>query len=76
MKWSTYRTVGTYLDAERGSGWRVAVHDPPLLVNQELGEVPFDVVSEEAAFAVLQKLVDRCNIVTIDINLTDNASLS
>lgn len=43
-----------------------------LLVNQKLGEVPFDVVSEDAAFAGLQKLVDGCDILTININLVEN----
>ena len=75
MKWSTYYAVAaTYLDAEWGSGWRIAIHYTPLLVNQKLGEVPLDVVAEETTFAGLQKLVDRCNIVTVDINLADNGS--
>ena len=57
MKWSTYCTVRTCLDAEWGSGRRVAVHDMPFLVNQELGEVPLDAVAEKTTFARLQELV-------------------
>jgi hypothetical protein len=64
----------SYLDAQGRSGRCIAVHDTTLLVNQELGEVPLDVVSEQTAFAGLQELVDGCNIITIDINLTDNRS--
>lgn len=64
-----------YLDAQRGSGRGVVIHNTPLLVNQELGEVPLDAVTEEATLARLQEFVDGCGIVTVDINLTSNKSL-
>jgi len=62
--------VGTYLDAQWGSCWCVPLHNTPLFVNQELGEVPFYVLTKETTFAGLQELVDGCSIVAIDINLT------
>lgn len=64
----------SYLNAQRGSGWRLAVDDTPLLVNQELGEVPLDAVAEKATFARLQELVQGRSSVAIDINLTENKS--
>lgn len=60
------------LNAQRGSRWRIAVDDTPLLVNQELGEVPLDAVAEKATFARLQELVQGRSIVAIDINLVKN----
>jgi hypothetical protein len=45
--------VITYLDAERGSSWCVTLHNAPLCVNQKLGEIPFDIFTEEATFAGL-----------------------
>jgi hypothetical protein len=48
----------------------------PLLVDQELGEVPLDAVSQKATLAGFQILVDGRSIVTIHINLKSNKSLS
>ena len=62
----------SYLNAQRGGGWRIAVHDATLLVNQELGEVPLDAVTEKATFARLQELVQGGYVLAIDINLADN----
>ena len=42
----------------------------PLFVNQELGEVPLDVLTEWAGFAGFQKLVDGRSIFAVDVNLT------
>lgn len=60
------------LHAEWRSSWRIALHNTPLFVDQELGEVPFDIVTEKTTFAGLQKLVDGCSVVTININLIKN----
>ena len=64
----------TYLDAEWRSGRCIPLHNTPLFVDKELGEVPLDVLAKEAAFAGLQELVDGCSVVTININLTENGS--
>jgi len=61
-----------YLNAQRWSGWSIAIHNTSLLVNQELGKVPLDAVAEKATLARFQKLVDGRSIVTIDINLASN----
>jgi hypothetical protein len=64
------------LNAHRGSGRSVAIHYTSLLVNQELGEVPLDAVSEKATLAGFQKLVEGRSIVTIHINLVKNGVFS
>ena len=58
-----------YLNAQRGSGRRIAIHNTPLLVNQELGKVPLDAVTKQATLARLQELVEGCGIATVDVNL-------
>lgn len=63
------------LNAQRGSGRSVTVHNTPLLVHQELREVPLDAVTKKATFARLQELVDGRSIVTIDINLVKDGVL-
>ena len=65
-----------YLNAQRGSGRSVAIHNAPLLVNQELGEVPLDAVTKQATLARLQELVEGCGIATVDVNLIRRAGLS
>lgn len=64
----------SYLNAQRGSGGSIAVHNATLLVNQELGEVPFDTIAKNSAFARLQELVQGGSIAAIDVNLTDDRS--
>jgi len=60
----------SHLDAEWVSGWSIPLNDMPLFVNQELGEVPLDVLTEGTGFAGFQKLVDGCSIFAVDVNLT------
>ena len=62
-----------YLNAQRGSGRRIAIHNTPLLVNQELGKVPLDAVTKQATLARLQELVEGRGIVTVDVNLIRRA---
>lgn len=60
----------SHLDGQRVGCWPVTLRDAPLFVNQELGEVPFDVVAEGTALAGLEKLVDGCGIIAVNIHLT------
>jgi len=62
-----------YLNAQRGSGRRIAIQNTPLLVNQELGKVPLDAVTKQATLARLQELVEGRGIVTVDVNLIRRA---
>lgn len=59
----------THLDAEWVCGWSIPLSDMPLFVNQELGEVPFDVFAEGTGLAGFQELVDGRSVFTVDINL-------
>ena len=45
------KTSGIYLKAKWGCRWVITVNNFPILVNQELGKVPLDIISKNSPFA-------------------------
>ena len=68
LYWLTGKN-GFYLDAKGSSCGCIAVNNFAIFVHQELGEIPFDVVTKESTFAWLQKLVQWSSTIAIHINL-------
>src|ERR1039457_3643744 len=48
-----------------------SLHHVALLVYQELGEVPLDAVTQQAALFALQELVQRMRVVPVDLDLRE-----
>lgn len=63
------------LNAAGVGGGGVAVHGLPLLVHQELGEVPLDGVNQEARLLVLEVLPERVRPVPVDVHLAEHVEL-
>lgn len=57
------------LKAEWGSCGSITIDNIPIFINQKLGKVPLNAITQNSAFARFQELVYRSSFLTIDINL-------
>lgn len=60
----------THLDLERGSCWRISLHNFPILIYQELLKVPLYKIPQKSSSTRLEKLINWCSIWSININLS------
>ena len=74
--WDSEQFLYVLLDAKGSSCGCIAVNNFAIFVHQELGEIPFDVVTKESTFAWLQKLVQWSSTIAIHINLIKDGILS
>src|ERR1017187_4879841 len=59
-----------------GRGGGEALHDSSLLVHEELGEVPLDGVTEDAALLALEKLVQRMSAVAVHFDFGEQGKVN
>jgi len=63
------------LQSQRICGGRVSLHRLAILVNNELGEVPFDGANQKSGLLHLEILVQRNGRIPIDVDLTEQIKL-
>lgn len=56
-------------------GWRKALNGLSILVDDKLGEVPFDGVDERSSLLLLQVLVQRMSFLAVHINLVEQIEI-
>lgn len=68
--------IKVFLYVERLNSGCVSLHHLAILVNEELGEIPFNgVKKEESALLVLHVLPQRMSVITVDIDFGKHVKL-
>jgi hypothetical protein len=58
-----------FFKGEGGVVWGESLHRVPVLINEEFGKVPLDVIGDSASKNGVQVIKQRCGVASIDINL-------
>lgn len=53
---------------EWSSGWCISLNNISFSVDEKLGEIPLDIISEDSSFFSLEELIEWMRIITINVN--------